>query len=112
MRTPTLMLTGLMLAASPAAFADANTAGQKLLATLNNVLTGDLMLFVGLGVAVLGLWAWLIKQETMAGILMIIGGVVLTAAPAIFNGMSTVVTPVVDELGATGDFSTTQTQTR
>ena len=99
----------MMLVASPV-FAQsggtgANQAGTSLLTTLNSVLTGNLMLAIGLAIAVIGLWVWLVKQETMAGILMIVGGVVLTAAPAIFRGTSTVVTPVVDSLGASEDYS-------
>lgn len=100
MRTPTLALTGLMLTTASPAFAQGiGDAGGKFLTTINHVLTGNIMLAVGLIVAVLGLWMWLVKQETSAGIMMIIGGVILTAAPAIFNATSTVVNPVVDSAG-------------
>ena len=102
--------TVMALVASPA-FAQAESAGTNLLTTLNSLLTGNLMLAIGLAIAVIGLWVWLVKQETMAGIFMIIGGVLLTAAPAIFKGTSTVVTPVVDSFGSEESYSTQEVGT-
>ena len=80
----------MVLAASVPAFAqsggDAGTAGRNLLDTLQGAITGNLGLFIGLFIVILGLWTWIIKQETGAGITMIIGGVLITLAPGLFNG--------------------------
>ncbi len=62
-------------------------AGGNLRATLEGLIVGNVGLFIGLGIVVLGLWTWIIKQETGAGITMIIGGVVITLAPGLFNGI-------------------------
>ncbi len=67
--------------------ASSGQAGGNLLTTLQTVLTGNIGLFIGLFVVVLGLWTWVINQETGAGITMIIGGVLITLAPGIFNGV-------------------------
>jgi TrbC/VIRB2 pilin len=62
-------------------------AGGNLLSTLQSAITGNIGLFIGLAIVVLGLWTWIIKQETGAGITMIIGGVLITLAPGMFNGV-------------------------
>jgi type IV secretory pathway VirB2 component (pilin) len=67
-------------------FADTTNAGRGLLDSLTQLITGQLGLFIGLFIVILGLWTWIIKQETGAGITMIIGGVLITLAPGIFNG--------------------------
>ena len=78
MRSPTLILTGMMLAVAPATFAQSTgsigTAGAKVLEALNELLNSPVMLIIGLGLAVIGVWTWLVKQEAMVGILLIIGG--------------------------------------
>lgn len=66
---------------------DATTAGGNMLDTLQGLITGQIGLFIGLAIVVLGLWTWIIKQETGAGITMILGGVLITLAPGIFNGV-------------------------
>ncbi len=65
---------------------DGGRAGETALGTLQNAITGNIGLFIGLGIVILGLWTWIIKQETGAGITMILGGVVITLAPGMFNG--------------------------
>lgn len=101
MRNPTLALTGAMLAITPAAFAQ----GESILEAVNEVLNSPIMIVIGLALAVIGVWMWLVRQETAAGIMMIIGGVIITGIPAIFRGTSTVVTPFVESVGAEQDFA-------
>ena len=111
MRNPTLALTGVMLSVTPAAFAQ----GESILTAVNDVLNSPIMIVIGLALAVIGVWMWLVRQETAAGIMMIIGGVIITGIPAIFRGTSTVVTPFVEAVGAEQDFATdgnTVTDTR
>ncbi len=76
----------MVVAVSSVSFAQAGEAGGNLLDTLTGLVTGNVGLFIGLAIVVLGLWTWIIKQETGAGITMIIGGVLITLAPGIFNG--------------------------
>lgn len=78
----------MVIAVSGVGVAQESTAaaGRGMLNTLEQLITGQLGLFIGLAIVVLGLWTWIIKQETGAGITMIIGGVLITLAPGIFNG--------------------------
>lgn len=83
------VLTMLAMLVDPAMAQSGNVsgAGGNLKGTLETLLTGNIGLFIGLAVVVLGLWTWIIKQETGAGITMIIGGVLITLAPGMFNGV-------------------------
>lgn len=85
----------LVCLANPA-LADAANAGGNMLTTLEDSITGNIGFFIGLAITVLGLWTWIIKQETGAGIVMIIGGVLITLVPGIFNGMHDVMEGVMD----------------
>jgi hypothetical protein len=78
---------------------DADGAGTNLRATLESVITGQIGLFIGLAIVVLGLWTWIIKQETGAGITMILGGVLITLAPGMFNGVRQFMGGVVGAFG-------------
>jgi type IV secretory pathway VirB2 component (pilin) len=75
---------------------DASSAGDDALTTLVDVITGKIGLILGLGITILGLWTWIIGQKTGAGIVMIIGGVLLTMAPSLFNGAHNMLSGVVD----------------
>jgi type IV secretory pathway VirB2 component (pilin) len=76
----------MVAAISNPAFAQAAAAGDLALRTLTDVITGRIGLLIGLAIVILGLWTWIIKQETGTGITMIIGGVLITLAPGMFNG--------------------------
>ncbi|MFZ2586556.1 MAG: hypothetical protein WAZ18_00300 [Alphaproteobacteria bacterium] len=65
-----------------------------------DLVTGNIGFFIGLLLAVWGIWTWVVKQETMAGIFMIVGGVLITISPGVLNFMSSIVNPVA-KLGAT-----------
>lgn len=100
---PTLLMALFMvvLLVDPS-YADASSAGGQLKDTFLNIVTGNLGLVVGLAIAFLGLWTWIVGQEAFAGIIMIIGGILLTMLPGIFKGFRGMVAPVVDEF-STGD---------
>jgi len=83
----------------------ASSAGDNFLTTLQDLITGRLGLFIGLAITVLGLWTWIIKQETGAGITMIVGGVLITVAPGLFNGVHDFVDSAVT--GISGGNNTT-----
>lgn len=80
----------------------AATAGGVAKSTLEEAITGNIGFFIGLGVTILGLWTWIIKQETGAGVVMIIGGVLITMAPGIFNGAKSFIGGVVTSFSGTG----------
>lgn len=86
-----------LMAAQPALAQNAGSAGATALSTLTDAVTGNLGLLLGLGITILGLWTWIIGQKTGAGIVMIIGGVLLTLAPGLFNGARKMVGGVVDQ---------------
>jgi type IV secretory pathway VirB2 component (pilin) len=91
-----LVMLGFM---TDPALAQAGVAGGNLKTTLEQVITGNIGLFIGLAIVILGLWTWIIKQETGAGITMIIGGVLITLAPGIFNGVREFMGGVVQGFG-------------
>lgn len=77
----------------------ASQSGGVALSTLTGVVTGNIGLMLGLGITVLGLWTWIIGQKTGAGIVMILGGVLLTLAPGLFNGARNMAAGVVGQFG-------------
>lgn len=96
----------MLVVFSNPALAQAADAGDNMLAALEQSLTGHIGFFIGLGITVLGLWTWIIKQETGAGITMIIGGVLITLVPGIFNGVHDVMEGVVDTFSGDGNVTT------
>jgi type IV secretory pathway VirB2 component (pilin) len=72
----------------------ATDAGGSLLTDINNMLGGSVGTIAGLGIAVLGLYMWLVQQASW-GIVMIIGGVLITIFPQVFTGLKSGVTKAV-----------------
>lgn len=68
------------------ALAQSEAAGEELQTSIFNMLTGSIGTLVGLGIALFGLYIWLIQQSSW-GIMVMIGGVALTAFPGIFEWM-------------------------
>lgn len=81
-------------------FAQASSAGGAMLSTLRDAITGNIGFFIGLAITILGLWTWIVKQETGAGIVMIIGGVLITLVPGIFDGVRGVAQGVVEQFSS------------
>lgn len=77
--------------------ADADAASIK--DTVQGWVTGNIGLAIGLILAVFGIWTWVVKQETMAGIFLIIGGVLITIAPGVMNTMSSFINPITSGFG-------------
>jgi hypothetical protein len=99
------LVAGLALVGSNA-FADgASDAGNTVLTTIEQAITGNIGLVIGLVLAILGIWTWVVKQETAAGIMLIIGGVLITVAPGVFNTLGGIVAPIVKVAGG-GDATT------
>lgn len=94
----TLALAAGLVMLGTDAFAEGAAASGSgtLYTTARDLVVGNLGLFLGLLLAVWGIWTWVVKQETMAGILMIAGGVLITIAPGVMNFMSSIVNPIVD----------------
>lgn len=72
------------------------TIGESYFSTLQGAITGNFGFFLGLGITVLGIWTWVIKQQTGAGVTMIIGGVLITLSPNLFSNVQSFVGSVVD----------------
>jgi hypothetical protein len=81
----------------------AAAAGANLKGTLEGIITGNIGLFIGLAIVILGLWTWIIKQETGAGITMIIGGVLITLAPGVFNGVRDFMNQAISGFSGSGN---------
>ena len=86
-----------LVVVDPVVAQQAGTAGATAKSTLENAITGNLGLILGLGVTIAGLWTWIIGQKTAAGLTMIVGGVLLTLAPGMFNGARKMLGGVVDQ---------------
>jgi peptidoglycan/LPS O-acetylase OafA/YrhL len=91
----TVALTALLVAVGAEAHAQ-----QTLYDVTRDLVTGNLGFFIGLILAVWGIWTWVVKQETTAGILMIIGGVLITVAPGVMNFFGGTVNNLLTTFGA------------
>lgn len=105
-----LSITALALAAvllSEPTFAQgtgaAGTAGSTAFNTFQSAITGNIGFLIGLAIAFFGVWTWIVQQNTGAGILMIIGGVLITMVPSLFNGARNFVGGVVGSFGGTSN---------
>ena len=76
---------------------DAAGAGSTALGTLQEAITGNIGLILGLGITVMGLWTWIVGQKTGAGLTMVVGGVLITLAPGLFNGARTMMGGVINQ---------------
>ena len=74
----------LTMAPEAAMAQDATAAGGDLLASVLGMVSGSLGTLIGLGIALFGLYMWLIQQSSW-GIMVMIGGVAVTAFPGIFE---------------------------
>jgi hypothetical protein len=63
-------------------------AGADFYADLQTALTGNIGTIAGLLIAIFGLYIWLVQQASW-GIIMIIGGVLVTIFPQVFDSVST-----------------------
>ncbi len=66
--------------------AAATNAGAGTATDILNIITGNIGTLIGLGIALLGLYTWLVQQSSW-GVIMIIGGVAVTAFPGLFASM-------------------------
>jgi uncharacterized membrane protein len=90
-------LAGIVVAAP--AFAQADQAGDAALSTLEDVVTGNIGLLIGLGIMITGLLTWIFSGKAAAGITMIIGGALFTMSPGIFNGVRNMIYGIVEQFG-------------
>jgi hypothetical protein len=97
------LVAGLVMVGADAfaAVEPAGTGGTKFRETLEGLVTGNIGLLVGLALAVFGIYTWVVKQETTAGLLLIVGGVLITIAPGVFNSLGGLVSPIVSATGGT-----------
>lgn len=79
-------VVGSMLPADVWAQNAAGNAGKETFELIKDLFTGNIGLIVGLVIAAYGLWKWLISQETW-GLILVIGGVLITIFPGIFGGI-------------------------
>lgn len=79
------------------AFAQAEYAGADALSAFQDALTGNIGLTLGLAIVVIGLLTVVVGGKAGAGLLMILGGALLTLSPGIFNGVRNMVFGVVSQ---------------
>lgn len=79
-----LALPDLALAGSTTTSSTA--VGSTALSDVAKLVTGNIGTLIGLGIALLGLYTWLVQQSSW-GIVMIIGGVAVTAFPGLFANL-------------------------
>lgn len=101
-----MILTMLPEAAMAQSAGSSTAAGDQLLDTVLGLVTGSMGTLIGLGIALFGLYMWLIQQASW-GIMVMIGGVALTAFPGIFEWMRD---GFAD--GATGNATASSTNTK
>ena len=79
---------------------NAEGAGKATREAISEALKGNLGIMVGLGIAVYGLWQWIMSQNQW-GLVIMLGGVALTAFPGIFDGVRDGFQGVFGNSGAT-----------
>jgi len=89
-----------LIIANPAFATDGTEVGSEFFTSLQDMITGNIGFFLGLLITVLGIWTWVIKQQTGAGVTMIIGGVLITLAPGLFNSARNLAYSALDTVGA------------
>ncbi len=80
---------------------------QGLIDAVSGLIESNYGLFIGLLVAALGLWRWLMSQDSW-GVMLIIGGIVITAFPGIFGGFYNGTREFLQAAGAEGNSGETQ----
>lgn len=61
--------------------------GSSFFDSLTGMITGNIGFFLGLLLAVWGIWVWVVQQKTGPGVMMIIGGVLITLTPSLFTSV-------------------------
>ena len=103
-RTKLLIALVALFMSAAGVYAQADYAGSNALDTFQGMLTGNIGLTIGLGIMVLGLFTIVVGGKTAPGLVMIIGGALLTMSPGIFNGVRSMLYGVVSQFA---DGSTT-----
>lgn len=76
-------------------YAQAGQAGGQALLTLEDTVTGNIGLLVGLLILLAGVLTATVGRSPKSGLLMVLGGVLLTFSPGIFNGVYAILYGVV-----------------
>lgn len=74
-------------------------AGGAFTASFVQTIQGNIGLLIGLGIAFFGLWTWIMSQNSW-GIVMIIGGIAVTAFPGLFDGVANTLRPVFSTIAS------------
>jgi type IV secretory pathway VirB2 component (pilin) len=96
----------LMVLAAPAfaqSTGNAGDVGSEFFNSLQDMITGNVGFFLGLAITVLGIWTWVIKQQTGAGVIMIIGGVLITLSPSLFNSAQNFLNDTLETVNGGGN---------
>ncbi|RYG60785.1 MAG: hypothetical protein EON60_05900 [Alphaproteobacteria bacterium] len=82
-------VAAMSLALTAPAFAQTSGSelGSSFFESLTGAITGNIGFFLGLLLAVWGIWVWVVQQKTGAGVMMIIGGVLITLTPSLFTSI-------------------------
>lgn len=96
-----LYLLAFALLLPVAAFAQ--DVGRLELQTIVNLFGSPLGKAVGLGVTAIGVWQFVVSQNISRGLILIVLGVVVTAFPAVFNGLRQDFYDVPASMGGSGE---------
>lgn len=110
--TKSNMMTVAVVALFAAAFAmlpeaalaagTGTSTGESTLQSIGEVVKGNIGTLVGLFIALLGLWQWLMDQSTW-GVVMMIGGIAITAFPGLFTAGQKTFSNLFGNAGASND---------
>lgn len=99
----------LLMGTTAVSAQSAEYIGADFFDSLQNMVTGNVGFFLGLLLTVLGLITMVFKQFS-AGVVMLIGGVLITLSPGLFNSLRNLMADVLDTVGATSTASGFQTR--
>jgi hypothetical protein len=93
------VLAMLVLATVPA-FAQTSGGGESLVNGFTQLVSSNIALFVGLALALFGLYEILVAQNTAVGVGMIVFGLIIAFVPNLFDGLVGAVKQPLQSLGS------------
>ncbi|RYE61196.1 MAG: hypothetical protein EOP20_00315 [Hyphomicrobiales bacterium] len=93
----------LTIAAPSFASSSGSDVGSDFFDSLQGMITGNIGFFLGLLLAVWGIWVWVVQQKTGAGVMMIIGGVLITLTPSLFNSIQNLASETLGTVGGSSN---------
>jgi hypothetical protein len=95
-----LAILAMLVAVALPALAQTSGAGSSLVTGFTGLVTSNIALFVGLALALFGLYEILVAQNTGVGVGMVVFGLIIAFVPNLFDGLFQAVKGPLRDLGS------------